>query len=269
MEELSFGELLTEAGRSDFIGNYHSDEYGQSDLKHAQRLKVLRYILSFWPESRMGFVKLLSFPGLNWTFENMLRLERPFANFLGLEHSRSAYMKSRLAIPFSELSPTISHDSHIQDRSIPYGRGEIFYSRKRAQKKYRSGTKRGTRSHRLLLMDMHTYATMLFTDYGSSVHERKIFFEKFYQRNAAWLDFTGPITHKLEDILRHMPICFYDGDNPLVITILNGRDRFHSVQERLDFLAKAQPDYIIQDHDVYIGKGGVSMLTVYGFIRNA
>jgi len=116
-------------------------------------------------------------------------------------------------------------------------------------------------------MDCETYSTMMHTDYGASMQEKKFFFQKFYCRNAAWLDFTSPITPKVENILRHISICMWEGDNPLVVTVLNGRDRFHGIHERLERIKAVQPDFHVTGYDAYAGKGGVSMLTIYGFIR--
>lgn len=264
MNDITFKELIAGLGRSDYIGTYHSDSYGQSDEKHEQRVKVASHILSFFPDERGHSIKLLSFPGVNWAFENMLMLERPRCNFLGLEHSRTVYLKSKSSMPFPLMNEWHKADSHVQDRTMKYGNGYITYSRRRSS----DSNGRGLRSHRLLLMDAETFVTVMHTNYGASIQEKKAFFQRFFQRNSAWLDFTGPLTEKVENILKHMPMVFGGGDNPLVLTILNGRDRFHGIHERLARIQEIQPAFVITGHDAYTGKGGVSMLTVYGFINN-
>lgn len=47
---------------------YHQGDYEQSDLKHDQRLKVLRFLLGFFQPG--GVLRPITMPGLNWRFEH-------------------------------------------------------------------------------------------------------------------------------------------------------------------------------------------------------
>ena len=264
----SFVETVDAIGRSDFRGTYHGSDYGRSHVKQAERERVLDYVLSVArQQDDAAFIKLLSFPGLDWTFEQMLLLEHPRAQIVGLERSFSAYARSRRVMP---LGPRDRGEEgrHLQDRSIAYGTGSVTYSRIAANRPGRGKCgKRPTRSNRLLLMEFATYVTMLTTDYGATLSQKREFHEKFWGRNAAWLDFTGTLCSSLEESLRQLPLCFDHGEHPLVLTLRNGRDLFQGVDARLRRISTVLPGFTIDDHWTYLGKAGSSMLTICGRLQ--
>ena len=53
---------------------------------------------------------------------------------------------------------------------------------------------------------------------------------------------------------------------PVAITLMGCRDAFHSTGQRVAAIKAAQPALDIVDAWTYVGKGGVSMLTVCGLI---
>jgi hypothetical protein len=107
---------------------------------------------------------------------------------------------------------------------------------------------------------------MLTTDYGATIEQRKEFYEKFYKRTAVWLDFTSTLCTSVELTLRGLPLCLMPDAKPVVITVLNGRDAFKGVETRVRRMVEVQPAFQVRDYWTYIGKGGVSMLTVCGAI---
>lgn len=268
MSSSPFLETVDAIGRSDFRGAYHGGDYARSGVKQTERERVLDYVLRVAREREdTPFIKLLSLPGLDWTFEQMMLREHPRTQIVGLEHSFSVFARARRAMPRGPLDRG-AEGRHLQDRSLAYGSGSVTYSRIAAN---RPGSgkcgKRPTRSNRLLLMEFATYVTMLTTDYGATFHQKREFHEKFWGRNAAWLDFTGTLCSSLEESLRHLPLCFDQGEHPLVLTFRNGRDLFQGVDARLRRLGTILPGFTIDDHWTYLGKAGGSMLTVCGRIQ--
>ena len=268
LAEVSFQETTERLGRSDFIGTYHSNGYGQSEAKQVERERVMKFILSYFSRES-DFLRLLSLPGFDWTFEQMLQSERRRVQFVGLERSCSAYARSRRAICRGLFSESVER-AQLQDRTIPYGRGNVVYSRIAANGKRngKCGT-RSTRSNRLLLMDSATYTSMLVTDYGASMQEKKEFVDKFYRRSAVWLDFTSQLCNGVEQTLRWLPLCLdhYREAVPVVVTVMNARDAYCGAQSRIERICEVQPEFAPIDHWTYVGKGGTSMLTVCGEIR--
>ncbi len=93
------GQQADLLGRSDYIGTYHHTSYGSSAAKQAEREKVLDFMLGVASEWNGKSLKVLSFPGIEWLFERLMLARRPDAQFVGLEHSVTAYTKSRAMIP--------------------------------------------------------------------------------------------------------------------------------------------------------------------------
>lgn len=270
-ENASFADVLSACGRSDFVGTYHADGYAASDAKQTERERVLDFILGQYPEEHRT-VRLLSMPGQDWTFERMLLAERKHAHMVGVERSFSVFARARRAMPTNlrtteAMHETVSGFLHVQDRVLPYGTGDFTYAKIRAR---RSGDKRG-RSHRLLLMDLATYTSALATDYRASLVERSEFAIKFCQRNAAWLDFTGTLCAGTEAALSnlHFVLDPYARQIPVVVTVRNGRDRFRGAGNRIARIAELVQGFKAVDSWTYVGKGGVSMLTVCGVVQQA
>ncbi len=272
------GQQADLLGRSDYIGTYHDTSYGSSDAKQAEREKVLDFMASV-PKQFERRVKLLSFPGLDWVFERMLLLRKPEAHFVGLEHSVSAYIRSRVMIPGLDVASgfmggkrrkcakVMSHDhAALSDRHLTLGNADIMYSRRSARD---DGKKKGSRANRLVLMNAETYMTMLATDFGATMAQKDEFNRKFYQRTAAWLDFTGSFCKSMQTTIEHLPFCMEatDFDKPVVITLLNGRDNIVGTEKRVKRILSCQPLLTHQDHWTYTGKSGVSMLTICATMR--
>lgn len=262
-EHATTQEIIDHSGRSDFVGSYHSGRYVNHENKHAQREKVLDYILTFNRDKPASVIRLLSLPGKDWTFENMLYLEHQRTQFIGLEHSFSVYSQAKRSIPVSTNGRALRYN-HVQDREIPFGRGSVVYSRIASNCLNKKSTgRRSSRSNRLLLMDSETYMTMMYVDYGAYLDQKKEFFEKFYWRNTVWLDFTSPLCSSVESTIRHLPICLSNGKIPVVITLMNARDKYHGIDERVNRIQQIQPLLKVNDTYTYLGKGNVSMLTLF------
>ena len=264
VDVLSFGDMLASAGRFD-MGAYRHHIHGAADEKFIDRQRVLNFILEHHVDTWR--VKLLSFPGENWTFENMLLAAKPASQVIGLERSFSVFAQSRRAIPVpTECCSQSAND--LQDRLMSYGLGEIFYSRVAALRKKDHGLKRSIRSHRLVLMDSATFCSVLATDYRATNEQRDEFYHRFAGRNAAWLDFTGSIGKNVLETLSHLHFVMAPADDtPVCITVRNGRDGMRGVEERIARLVEAQPLFKPAKHWTYIGAGGSSMLTVCGLLR--
>jgi len=272
---MSLTETIEALGRSDYKGRYHDNAYGlQSQDKQAERDRGLDYLLGWYGAD--DCVKLLSLPGLDWTFERQLLAVRRYSQFVGLEHSYSAYMRSRRAIPGVDKARSwdqrtrketgISQDqAALSDRSMTFGRGEFVYSRRSARVE---NSNRGVRANRLLYMKSDTYATMLTTDYGATMQERKAFSDKFYFRNAAWLDFTSQFCESVRTTLANLHFCMAVGrPKPVVVTMMNARDGVNGVDARISRIMACQPLFRYWDHWTYSGKNGTPMLTVCGSIE--
>jgi len=267
------GQQAEYLGRSDYIGAYHSEAYGlESTIKQAEREKVLDFILGFYGKP-VDCIKLLSLPGIDWTFERMMRATRPMAHFVGLEHSYSAYMRSRRAIPginaaygiYKDKGVLCEEQAQLQDRQFRFGDGDYVYSRRSNREE---SHKRTIRANRLLYMKADTYMTMLASDYGATMEQKKAFNAKFMRRNAVWLDFTSQFCKSVQSCMEWLPLCLDGGEDekPVVITTMNARDGVTGVQNRIDRLIACQPAFIYKDHWTYLGKNGTPMLTVCGVV---
>lgn len=265
MLEQAFPDVLDSLGRSDFGTTFHQTDYARTGTKQTEREKVLDFMLGHFVEG-FGRVRLLSLPGLDWIFEHMLLRARPDSHLVGLERSFTVFARSRRALPAGPMDRG-QHGKHLQDRTITFGDGEVAYSRIAAN---RPGAgkcgRRDSRSNRLLRMDTATYASMFTTDYGATYKQKKEFHEKFYLRNAVWLDYTGTLCGGVESTLRHLPLCLAPDENlkPVVLTLRNGRDGFRGVEQRIARVLAVQPAFEYRRHWTYLGKGGVPMLTVCG-----
>lgn len=270
----SEGQKADFLGRSDYKGKYHDKSYGlESPEKQEDRERVLEFISRWFPQD--DCIRLLSMPGLDWTFERMLLKSRPMSQIVGLEHSYSAFMRSRRAIPGVEkaqrwdeskkLSYLSEDQAELSDRGMKFGTGDILYSRRSSRKSNKS---RRLRANRLLFMRSDTFATMLTTDYGASMNERTLFADKFYHRNAAWLDFTSQFCASVEKTIANLHFCMSVGDpKPVVITTMNARDGVSGVEARVKRILDCQPLFTYWDSWTYPGKNGTPMLTICGSIR--
>ena len=267
-DPIGFRDALAHAGRSDYIGAYHATQQGRSSIKDRERERVLDFIL----RHDIDHVRLLSLPGIDWAFEHLLFRSHPKAQVVGLEHSFSAFARARRAIPmgprFAGLHPGAEAAWRLQDRDMQFGNGHYTYSRIAAQRHLFRGTKPSTRSNRLLLMSADTYATMMTTDYGATFEQKQAFRDRFYVRNAVWLDFTSQLGCKNDQAIANLHICMEANvqEKPVVLTVLNGRDAFHGISERIAHIARLQPAFQLRDAWTYVGVNGSSMLTVCGVI---
>lgn len=259
---LSFADTVDAIGRYD-AGNYSPDRHGFCARKQEDRERVLDFILSHHQSTHR--LKLLSLPGVDWTFEHMLLARKPMSQVVGLERSFSVYARSRRAIPTPTRCPSESA-MQLQDRVMSYGTGNIVYSRVAANRLKDHGLKRSIRSHRLLLIEAATFASVLATDYRATKDEKKEFYERFGMRNAVWLDFTSSICSGVTETMRNLPLVLLSDPVPVCITIRNGRDSNAGVAARIALLEKAQPLFKTERHWTYVGGGNSSMLTVCGVI---
>lgn len=273
---VSFQDVLGHVGRND-AGGYHDGRYGvHSDAKQAERERVLEFILGHVDDGNHR-IKMLSFPGLSWSFENMLLARRPDSSLLCLENSVSIYHRAKRFIPGIRNAED-SELYRLQERTFQFGRAEVSYSRVTMHTRKASpstqrhpiwGGYRGTgakawRSNRFVLMNAETYMTMLTSDFGQDAHQRKQWHAKFYNRSAVWLDFTSQLCSSTETTIQNLHFCMScDSDpKPVAITLLNCRDSYKGVKARLGRIQELQPRLAIQDHWTYAGKSGAPMLTV-------
>lgn len=274
------GQQTEFLGRSDYIGQYHSESYGlDSAIKQAERERVLEFILSYNCKE-IDCVKLLSFPGLDWTFERMVLAERNRSQFVGIEHSYSAFMRSRRAIPGVNVATanekrklngrlrwyagTSKSHAQLSDRQFRFGRGDYIYSRRSS----RDSGGPSVRANRLLYMKADDYMTLLHSNLGATMEEKKSFNTKFYSRTAVWLDFTSQFCKSVQTCLEYLPFCLESNGEakPVVITMMNARDNVTGVEARLERIQACQPAFQYERHWTYTGKNGTSMLTVCGSI---
>ncbi len=252
--------LLAHVGSNDYHGAFYDTGYFRnSPEKQRQREYVLDFILKNTRSDQM--TKLLSLPGMSWSFENMMIAARVRTHLICLESSATIFHATKRVMPGNP-------DSHkhwytkLQDRTIHYGNATIYYSRisryLRTNKKHKKA-----RSNRILLMDSATFMSMLVTDFGATMDERLDFRDRFYLRNAVWLDFTSNLCKSVERTLENLLFCLTPkrDKKPVVVTILNGRDSCKSVDARISRMMDIQPALEYQDHQVIRGKGGCSMLT--------
>ena len=280
-ESTDFPGLLETFGRSDVATRYHDSEYGlRSDVKSTERERVADFILShFQPSER---INLLSMPGESWAFEHHMLGRHPKTQIVGVEKSATIYHRSRLAMPGRDYGSDILE---LQTRQFTYGSATIDYSRtmacrpkrfdgdnegnrKAAYKKGWTGLSANARAHRLAMMDAATFVTMLMTDYGASFDEKSNFFKRFHNRNAMWLDFTSQLCKGTEEVISnlHMAMTASYTDKPVVITLMNARDRLRGADKRVERILQLQPGLSYRNHWTYQGANGTPMLTFCGAI---
>lgn len=240
-DNVNLRTLVDGLGRNDCATNFWSSlDYQRGEEKQEQREKVLAFILEYtakFRESRR--VKMLSFPGSEWTFERMLCASTD-CQLVGLERSKTIYLKARTAIPgLAESDQNFRY--WLIEKEMKFGHGEFWYSRVKQRASCKSIV---SRSNRLLLMEAETYASVLFEDYGASVDEREGFIKRFYFRNAIWLDYTAQLHGGMERTLKLLPFCleppeYSDAKKPVVITLMNARDDHHSDMQRVEQIMRA------------------------------
>lgn len=260
MLEMGISEICDHTGRNDFHGKYHHYD------KTEERERVADFILRNC--SALHRINLLSLPGVAWAFENIMLLHRPNMNCVGLERSVTAYMHARRAMPChtkvkgeTQRRRRQREFGHPQERIRQYGSSHYQYMRADANT---------FSAHRLLLMCASTFASMLITDYGQTAKERNDFYGRFCARNAVWLDFTSMLCAEVENTLRNLPLCLQSSrefGKPVVVTVLNARDEYHSEEERIARMVAVQPAFEYAEHWTYKGLNDAPMLTVCGLIR--
>ena len=252
---------------------YYSSDYSKSDVKFRQRELILRFFRRYFVENFK--MSVLTLPGEHWLFEQMMLKCFPYCSFTGLERSSPIYHRSRLHIPRNALAYVFDRDE-VQDRVFNFGRSNIIYSRlsnglyfdgyKASKRPGTPITSQNRRSNRLVLMDVHDFLSLLTEDHHASMVEKRRFVERFYRKHAVWLDFTGPLTERNLETISKVGLCLYPSIRlkPIVFTVLNGRDRFTSKQQRIDAIKQKLPQMTIKHSWTYRGAGNVSMLTVCG-----
>lgn len=258
--------LIDHIGRSD-AGNFHLGSYSYlAHIKQEERAKVAEFILGYFPG--IG-PKILTMPGISWAFEIALINARPMTHVVGIENSATVYYRAARAMPMLCLQRLHARNRDfavMSERMRQYGRSSYTYARTTANQ----SSKKTRSAHRLLLMKMSTFASMLVSDYGQTKQQIVDFHHRFCSRTAAWLDFTGSISKEIENSLRFLPFCLeaphISSAKPVVITLFNGHDHFRGVEQRIAHLVQAQPLFKPIKHWTYAGKNGSSMLTVCGEI---
>jgi hypothetical protein len=269
-DSVSLPALLDTFGRSDITGTFwDGQQYGRDPVKQLEREKVCDFFLEVsvhFPGTRLP-LRVVSFPGADWSFEYLL-LNSVKSQFVGLERSKTVYQRARRAIPGVKHSWT-SHHHCLLEKQLLYGKGQIIYSRVKARS---SGGGICTRSNRLVLMDAEVYTSLFFEDYNAPMKDREEVWKRFYNRNAVWLDYTSQLHDSIERTLKRLPFVLEppsacDYQKPVVITVLNARDQFHSAEQRVQRMIEVQPALQPVKHWTYVGKGGVSMLTACFLVR--
>ena len=259
--------LLDAVGRNYHDGEFYSNEYWRtSSEKQKERERVLEFILNNSNECR---VKLLSFPGMSWQFENMLRSETEtgIPHLICLEKNISLYHRTKHLIPGKRKKSYSNRWNGFRERTFEYGRATCLYSRVASHQitRRRTGQKKWV-SNKLLLMDSSAFMSMLCTDYGATHNQKIDLNNRFYSRTAVWLDFTSNLCAAVEETIRNILFCLESPsrkhNKPVVITILNGRDNLKGEDQRIERIIKLQPAFEYQDHWAFKGKGGTSMLTM-------
>lgn len=265
MEHIAFTDALDAAGRSGFCG-YHSSDYTISDTKCAERRRVANFILQNISDD---FIWLLSMPGADWYFERLLQsmTDKP-VQLVGIENNYAVYAQACRSMPIGNRDNVPSISMLAQHREMYLGRARYNYCRTGFIRNQKGSGRRDVRSHRLLMMDVQTYASIALSDIGATHAEKRIFADKFMHRTAAWLDFTGTLNSRTLEAISNMHFCMMaDGrKKPVVITVAGCRDSFSSTTDRVSAIKSAQPAMDIVDAWTYVGKGNVSMLTVCGVI---
>lgn len=247
---------------------YHQNSnYSKSDVKFRQRALILRFFEKYFPE-HMTRPHVLTLPGKEWLFEQMLLERWPEATLLGVERSGAVHNVSRSYIPRNALAYLNYHDN-VQDRTFQYGTAQIQYSRISNGLDVLGEAKRPSarrRSNRLLLMDVNDFLTLPMDDYKATAEQKRGFLKKFYLKHAVWLDYTGTLNDKVLRALSCLQFCLSNNpvEKPVAITVLNGRDRYKSKEARVAAIQAAQPGLTIRRVWTYEGANGSSMLTVCG-----
>ena len=276
----SFCDVINSCGRND-AGRYHDGAYGiRSGVKESERAKVTDFLLSYFQDQGQR-IRLLSLPGLSWSFENTLNLIHPKTQMVCLESSASVFHRSKVLMP-GVANAIEDAGTCLSERRYNYGSAEFSYYRvgthhrpkeiyARTPKKYRNcnGGNRSSRANRYLLMNTQTYASMFMEDFGASMGDKNKFRERFYLRNCVWLDFTSPLCASVNETLKNLSLVMHAciDDKPVAITIMNCRDGYSSPEARIEAVCALNKDFTYAKHWTYIGKGNTSMLTICGTIR--
>lgn len=251
--------------------HYYKTDYSKKDVKFRQRALVLRFFQRYFvPNFKMS---VLTLPGTGWLFEHMMLQAFPFCSFTGVERSARVYHESRLHIPRNALAYAFNRDQ-VQDRTARFGHSSITYSRisngykpSRCKSVEQAAvTQINRRSNRLVLMDVNDFLTILTEDHKASFNDKHRFVQRFYQKHAVWLDYTGTLTEKTLKAIGHIHLCLYPSirPKPIVLTFMAARDNFHSKEERIAAIKEAQPNLTIKHVWTYVGAGGCPMMTVCG-----
>lgn len=251
METITLEECAIKRTKPDYSGNFHSAEYERmSEEKSHQRELVRRFILEYFSDQH--WLRLLSFPGRYWYFETGLALKYPKIQVVGLERSASII---NLGLP-----NMINANKNLTRRRQEYGDCYFNYIRTDGDYKYLG--------NKWLDISSADYTTIFHSDYKATLEQKKDFYNRFYRRNAVWLDFTCMISPVLETTVRNLDLCMSkDGrKKPVVITFLYGRDIKGGEAARVAYISKLAPGLKVIDCWVYRGAKGTPMITIAGEI---
>lgn len=255
----SHGLAVELLGRSDRATRYYADEYERtSNEKAGQRRKVADFLLSHFRPNEI--VYLLTLPGEFWFMEAYVLRQHRLAQIVGLERSETTFSRSLKCMPNA-------HDELLR-RQVRFGSGTFEYACSPAMPHIHD--RNTAHSHRHLRMSSQTYVGVRHDAYDANCGERKSFANKFYRRNAIWLDFTSGFCAGVDETVagltrvlhEHWPQC------PVSLTFMYGRDIGGKELGRIDHLRRIQPAFLPQSYWIYAGKNGTPMMTVCGLLQN-
>jgi len=217
-----------------------------SSSKMLERELIADFILSYFTKKRQ--VQLLSNPGQYWYFEHLINLRHKRCRFIGIEKSLEIMEKSRSSM-------------------VGIGQNQFFTNNRKFGEIYI--TQYTTKQSSWFNCNLSTFCTMLTTDYGADMTTKQIWNERYFQNNAAWLDFTSPICDEVRITLENLHLVMAPSKKlrPVVVTLMYGRDtvQLGNFEEgRAKYLEEHIQGYKCVSTRVYSGLNGCRMITLFG-----
>jgi len=220
-----------------YSSDYQADaDYERSEEKQEQRDKVVDFILN----NSKARIRYLGFPGKYWLAERALWADDYKAKVTGVEKNPAIFEKAKGYIPGWMLT----REKKVNDRiSLTFcsSRSALYFLGDLAS-----------------LLDSRIRNQSLVSDgyrYG------------FSMRNAVWLDFTGPLSRPVWDILVGLNRTMTPYDAVICITLLYGRDTLldsSGEKGRVEIIERSIPGFRAKDIWQYTGKNNSRMLTICG-----
>jgi hypothetical protein len=177
----------------------------ESADKDETRSKDLAFILTHMQRPKARRPRVLSMPSNNWQFERQL-LSYSNCMIVAVEHDPWRVSQGRQRVPFPGSE---TYQEKVQGVNLSEGRF--------------MGTPRWTIFH----ADLSTLLTLRRQEKGSTKASRRRWCEVFKRWNAAWIDYTGPISDaalmSLRRVWSHLDLRV--DTVPIVIEYLVGRER--------------------------------------------